>query len=104
MISDRKADSATVESLIRQLEQRAQNTALPLEKRIQDTAIWWFRNQGRIGRENVQERLRFIEKTLEIFIEIMALSLDRIQHAERFPSANILMPRLEIKGDLTKLG
>ena len=101
MISDRKADPFRVQEAIRRIEEAA--VSHPLEKLICDMAVWWFKNQPRIADENIPKRVAFLEKTLEMYMEALALTVSRLQHAESHPSAQILKPRLELKGDLTRL-
>ena len=81
------------DGLIKQLEALSTETRLPLEKRLVDTAVWFHKNKARIPRENLGARVDFIEKTFDIFIEMMALSVDRMQMmAGREKSANLWLP------------
>ncbi len=102
MISDRKRDHAAIERAVNAIERAGAKH--PLERRLIDMAVWWFKNQPRIPDHDVMKRLAFLEKTLEMFLETQAMIVERLQHAESHPSSSLLIPRLEMNGDLTKLG
>jgi len=68
--------------LIKKLEQISTETSLPLEKRLIDTAVWFHNNKDRIPRENALNRLDFLEKTMDIFLEMIAMNVDRMRMAE----------------------
>lgn len=79
--------------LLAQLEELQHNTNLPFEKRLIHTAIWYHKNKSRIPRENLANRLDFLEKTLDITLELFAMSLERLQLNEGRPkSANLWLP------------
>ena len=81
------------DQLINQLEQLSTNTHLPLEKRLIDTAVWYHRNKDRIPRNAVEKRLEFLEKTFDIFLELVAMSTERMQLNEgRHKSASLWLP------------
>jgi len=81
------------DGLIKQLEQLSGNTHLPLEKRLIDTAVWYHRNKSRIPRNEVEKRLDFLEKTFDIFLELVAMSVDRVQTMEgRSKSQSLWLP------------
>ncbi len=105
MISERKTDVLALQGLCRDIEARAGEMGLPLERCLIDVAVWYFRNKGRLAPENVVKRLQFLEKTVECMMEMNALLVDRLHQAEgRKNAPNILIPRLQLEGDLTKLG
>lgn len=82
------------ERLICELEEISVANHLPLERRLIDTAIWFHRNRHHLGGVDVPRRLEFLEKTLDIFMEIFALTLQRLQQAEgRQKSENLWLPR-----------
>ena len=81
------------EGLINQLEHLSTETRLPLEKRLVDTAVWYHKNKDRIPREDLGKRLDFMEKTFDIFLEMIAMSVDRTQMLEgRGRSENLWLP------------
>lgn len=77
-----KEDYTITEQLLNDLEKMSAANMLPLEQRLCDTAIWFHRNKDRVPREDLAKRLDFMEKTLEIFIELAALLVDRTQRLE----------------------
>jgi hypothetical protein len=90
--------------MIDELEDMANDVALPFEKRLIQTAVWFHRNKDRIPRENVPQRLDFLEKTMDIMLELMALSLDRMQNVENRRKSSILWTArgMDVHGDVTK--
>ena len=92
------------EQLINKLEHLNNETRLPLEKRLIETAVWFHRNKDRIPRENLTKRLDFLEKTLDIFLEMTAMLVDRAQLVEgRSKSESLWLPRgMDARGDFTK--
>ena len=89
---------------IKQLEAIAQRTDLPYERRLTDTALWFVKNKDRIPRDNLAARMDFAEKTMEIFIELLAMSLERMQEAEgRSHSSSLWLPNgINFSGDPTR--
>lgn len=83
----------TAESLIRELEEIAANSKLPLEKRLIDTAVWFHKNKDSIPRDNLAKRLDFLEKAFDIILEVYALTLRRLHEAEGRPGSGIWFPR-----------
>lgn len=67
---------------IDELERLAARQGLPLEKRLVETAVWYYRNKPRLAEENVMGRLAFLERMLEIHLETFALVVDRMQKTE----------------------
>ncbi len=98
--------SNTTASLIRELEELQTRGYLPLEKRLVDTAVWFHKNKDRFPRENLPARVDFLEKTMDIFLEMMALSVSRLQEAEgRGKSEHLWLPAgMTMNGDPRKLG
>ena len=94
------------ENLIKELEELSSRSELPLERRLVDTAIWFHRNRDRIPRENLPKRLDFLEKTLDIFLELTALTVDRVQQAEGRPkSRSLWLPSgVSVEGDVRRFG
>lgn len=82
------------EAAVRELERIAQRVHLPLEKHLLDTAIWFHKNKGKIPTENLKERVAFLEKSLDIFLDLAALTMQRIQRVENRPKS----PSLYIPG------
>lgn len=82
------------DELIRKLEAIHNETHLPLERRLIDTAVWFHKNKDRIPRNEVERRLDFLFKTLDIHLELVALLVDRMQLAEgRKKSDSLWLPR-----------
>ena len=106
MISDRKVDVHKLQGILSEIEQRAGDQGLPLERMLIDVAVWYFKNQPRIGKDDVHKRLAFLERCLECMMDANALMVDRLHSAEGRKSAGngVLIPRLQISGDLTRLG
>lgn len=94
------------ESLIKDLETLADDGFLPLEKRLKDTAIWYHRNKERISRDDALKRLDFLERFLDIYLELMAMTVDRIQLSEgRGRSQSLWLPNgVSVTGDVKKFG
>ena len=92
--------------LIRRLEELSTERHLPLERRLIDTALWFHKNKDRIPRDNLAKRLDFLEKALDIHIEMVAMLVDRMQMSEGRPAGRSLwLPNgMELTGDLTKFG
>jgi hypothetical protein len=81
------------QELIQKLEHLSTETRLPLEKRLIDTAVWYHKNKDRIPKEDLGKRLDFMEKTFDIFLEMIAMSVDRMQISEgRSKSENLWLP------------
>lgn len=68
--------------MITELDKLASNGHRPYEQRLMDTAVWFHRNKDRIPRDELAKRCDFLEKTLDIVIELFALSLRRQQELE----------------------
>jgi|TARA_R110000824_G_scaffold11785_7_gene51755 hypothetical protein len=78
--------------LINKLEQISDSTHLPLEQRLMDTAIWFHRNKDEIS--DIPKKVEFLTKTLDIFLELTAMIVDRQQQVEgRRKSAALWLPR-----------
>lgn len=92
------------EQLINKLEHLNNETRLPLEKRLIETAVWFHRNKDRIPRENLVSRVDFLEKTLDIFLEMTAMLVERAQLVEgRSKSESLWLPRgMNAGGDFTR--
>ncbi len=81
------------EGLINKLEHLSTDGRLPLEKRLVETAVWYYRNKDRIPAHNLEKRLEFMEKTFSIFLEMIAMTVDRMQRNEgRKTSASLWLP------------
>lgn len=79
--------------LINQLEQISDDVNLPLERRLIQMAVWFHKNKDRVPRENLPKRLDFLEKSLDITLELFAMSLERLQLNEgRHKSASLWLP------------
>ena len=75
----------------------------PLERRLADTAIWFYQNKGRIPMDNLAAKQAFLEQAFWIQVEINALLLERIR--EMGGSQGLWLPKgLDVKGDLRSFG
>lgn len=79
--------------LINELEEIKSNTLLPLERRLVDTAVWFHKNRGRVDQSDLKRRVDFMEKTLDIFLELFAMQVQRIQTSESSRSPSLYTPR-----------
>lgn len=90
--------SGTTDNLIRQLEEISENTLLPLEKRLINTAVWFHKNKDRIS--DPMKKIEFMEKTLDIVLELFALMAQRMQTVEgRGKSASLWLPNGMVDAD-----
>ena len=86
----------TEEIAVKELEKIAKKVHLPLEKHLLNTAVWFHKNKGRIPDENLKERVAFLEKSLDIFLDLAALTMQRIQRVEQRPkSSPIFIPGID---------
>lgn len=95
------------EALINELMHNAQISGnKPLEQRLADTTVWFYKNMGRIPRDNLAGRQAFLEKALWILLEINALATERIHELEGMKAGTSLwMPRgVSVNGDIRKFG
>jgi hypothetical protein len=95
------------DTLIKQIEEIASRTDLPFEKRLMDTAVWFHKNKDQVPREDLPKRLDFMEKTLDIMLELVAMSLERMQEAEKSPlaSSSLYLPNgITMTGSARKFG
>ena len=89
-----KEDYTVTEQLLCDLEKLTAVKMLPLERRLCDTAVWFHRNRGDVPRDNLAKRLDFSEKTLDIFIELVAMLVERLQGLEGHgKSESLWLPR-----------
>ena len=69
-------------------------TQLPLEKRLIDLAVWFHRNKDAIPRTALDKRVDFLEKTLDIQLELVAMLVNRMQLAEgRSKNGSLWLPK-----------
>lgn len=81
-------------ALLKDLESIATNGAQPFEKRLVDTAVWFHKNLDRIPKDNLSARMDFLEKSMDITLELLAMSLERIHSTEnRQASERLWLPR-----------
>ena len=94
------------ETLLKELQEVFDRTSLPLERRILDTAIWFHQNKDRIPQEDMKKRLEFVEKALDIFIEISCLLTKRVHQAEgRGKAPSLYLPRgVNMSGSVKEFG
>jgi hypothetical protein len=93
------------DGLIKKLEQISTDTHLPLEKRLIDTAVWYHKNKDTIPKSNVEKRVEFLEKTFDIFLELIAMQVERTQRVEGYGSDSLWLPKgMNYSGDLKDFG
>lgn len=80
--------------LINKLEHMRSTTQLPLEKRLIDLAVWFHRNKDAIPREALSKRVDFLEKALDIHLEMIAMLVNRMQLTEgRSKHSSLWLPK-----------
>jgi hypothetical protein len=97
----------SAETLINELMHNANASGnKPLEQRLADTTVWFYKNKDRIPRDNLAGRQAFLEKAFWIALEINALLLERVHELEGMkPGASLWMPRgVTVNGDVRKFG
>lgn len=86
--------STTSDNMIRELEEIAGRTNLPLERRLMDTAVWFHKNWPTMDEGDVYRRIQFLGKALDIMIEMNAMLIERLHEAEqRRRSPSLYTPR-----------
>ena len=87
--------------LMNKLEHMSNETRHPLEKRLVELAVWFHRNKDAIPREALSKRVDFLEKTLDIHLELVAMLVNRMQLAEgRSKNGSLWLPRgIKVTGD-----
>tara|TARA_Y100000034_G_C6750807_1_gene333716 strand:+ start:78 stop:371 length:294 start_codon:yes stop_codon:yes gene_type:complete len=90
--------------MLAQLEEIS-SAGLPLEQRLVDTAIWFHNNKDRLPRHDPIKRLDFMEKMLDITLEINAMLVQRMQKAEGRRNSPLWLPAgIDVQGDIRKFG
>ena len=95
------------EQLLSELEYNARaSNQQPLERRLADLTIWYYRNKERIPIDNLASKAAFLEKTIWILLEVCALQTERLHELEHRGSAKgLYLPRgLTVEGDVRKYG
>ena len=54
----------------------------PLERRMADLAIWYYKNAHFMPKENLKARVDFLDKSFWIMLEVNALLLERLHAVE----------------------
>lgn len=90
------------QQLLDKLEKIANATNKPLEKRMIQLAVWYYRNNERITQ--VEKRLEFHDIFINNLLETMVMMLERIQKAEgRGSSSSLWLPSgMSLEGDLER--
>lgn len=69
------------EVLIRELYENASISGQrPLERRLAELTLWYYKNKTRIPPNNLEAKVAFIEKAFWIGLEVMALSVERMHN------------------------
>lgn len=89
-----------------ELERSARDSSTSLEQRLGDTCKWFYQNRDRIPREDLIKRIEFLEKFVEIQIEISAALVERLQMSEnRQKSERLWLPSgISMSGDARRFG
>lgn len=90
--------------LINELEYNAEHGQQLAEKRLAETAAWFFENKDRIPIDNLASRADFLMKACWMLIETNALLLERIHELEGKKSALWLPKGMKMMGDVKKFG
>lgn len=71
------------EVLIRELYDNASVSGQqPLERRLAELTMWYYKNKKRISPENLPAKVAFLEKALWISLEVTALAVERLHSAK----------------------
>jgi hypothetical protein len=71
----------------------------PLEQRMADLTVWFYKNVEHIPRDNLAARQVFLEKAMWTMVEIQAMLLERIR--ETTGSKGLFIPRgINVEGDV----
>lgn len=84
------------ESLIEDLLHNASASGnRTLERRMADTAVWFYKNKERIPLDNLASRQVFLQKAFWILLEVNALLLERVHELEagKRGSRHLWLPR-----------
>ena len=93
--------------LIQELMHNAQASGNRImERRLADLTVWYYKNRDSIAPDNLAARERFLEKTIWILIEVMALQAERLHELEgRGRSKNLYLPRgVMVNGSVKEYG
>ena len=67
--------------LVRELLENASISGQqPLERRLAELTLWYYKNKTRISPDNLPVKVAFIEKAFWIGLEVMALSVERMHN------------------------
>lgn len=83
-------DGQITSELVAKLESISNNSSLPLEKRLIDLAVWFHKNKDALPKTEVERRLDFLTKTLDIHLELVAMLADRLQQVEGRKKSSLL--------------
>lgn len=74
----------------------------PLERRLADLSVWYHRNRGHFGTDNLAAKQAFLEKAFWIVLETLALTTERLHELEdRGKPKELFLPRgLTVNGNL----
>lgn len=77
----------------------------PLEQRLADLTVWFYRNRKLIDPSNLQKRMKLFEDGFWILLEVNALLMDRVQEIEsQRKSASLWLPKgVKVEGDLATI-
>ena len=78
----------------------------PMERRLADLTLWFYKNKKDIPLDNLASKAAFLEKTIWILLEVLALQAERLHEMEnRGRSSNLYLPKgVRVEGDVKKYG
>lgn len=96
----------SADKLIEELMHNAQASGgRPLERRLADLTVWFFKNKSTIDQLNLSARQTFLDKAMWVLIETLALTCERIHELEAAKGKSLWTVRgLSVNGDIRKFG
>lgn len=94
------------EYLVEELSKKAAYIGKPLEKRLADLVVWFYRNRHDIPLDNLAAKQKFLETTVWTQFEVIALLIERVHELEHARNGSHLwLPKgVNIEGDLSRFG
>jgi len=100
----RQGEEALIDTLLHNAQASGRR---PLERLLADFTVWHYQNKKRIAPENVLKRMEFLEKSLWIQIELLALLTERLHEMElaKRGMSSLWLPRdVGVSGDPKRFG
>lgn len=92
--------------IIEELIHNAKVAGKPLERRLADLTVWFYKNKDGISRDNLAARQAFLEKAFWIMLEVNAMLTERVRELEgKRPGAHLWLPKgVTMNGDAREFG